>query len=493
MCGNENLFRIRKSSRGVKPYCQQCSNLSIIDSVDKVKQLESEISVKKDQFRQKSQQIKRSLLLKFIPDFQDLVMYHSIKSKSVYAQQMLDVGEFIEEIITQSSSLGKPIPNEELKALFTEFLGIKFLQMLKTNLKQDVMVFNSEEVEYYRYQYLRRVDGLGEFGIGPMSTIKQLLEESKGEVKLSKPRSQKRKDPFKLFINNDQETIAFYSGLYNIIQSDKDKIARLNLGWIHQLEIDVLALQKWRKDNFPHSQIQLSVKKTQESLQRSFGQLRGKDLYQNLFISPKRPQVFPYGVEIDGLVRIPHLWALHLEMIFLGESKGESKFQKYQNDLSLDFEKRCVPNKFKELGCEIIAGHKERRKGKTLFEVDHFALDPNNTLWVIESKSKGMHKRFFESYKSWSKQCRRYVDRPHKVLSFPQIVETIRQKLSVYQSQKIIPKTWKIREVKGLIVMQLPPFELEYKGIYLVWYREIDDFFDYISFSKIENSLREGK
>ena len=48
-------------------------------------------------------------------------MKHGLNSKSVYAQQMIDVAEFIEEVITSVSPSSKLVQDNSLISLFSDF------------------------------------------------------------------------------------------------------------------------------------------------------------------------------------------------------------------------------------------------------------------------------------------------------------------------------------------------------------------------------------
>jgi len=247
--------------------------------------------------------------------------------------------------------------------------------------------------------------------------------------------------------------------------------------WLKEFQINVKKLREWRLKTFPNLNTTISVSKVKQSLEKLMDGADYIKVYRNLFSSASRPQIYPYGIEVEGFVRVPPFWAMFVDLLYYTELEGSIKLKKIEKRRTQEFEKVTVPRAFTDLGFEEVSGQKEIKNGNIIFEIDSYVWDRLDTLWVVESKSKSLHKRFMESYDSWFNLCREWVERPKRRLSYPQVIEIVCQNYKNYQKRGILPKNWEIKEVKGLIVSQIPPFEEEYLGIAILWYKELAEFF----------------
>lgn len=261
------------------------------------------------------------------------------------------------------------------------------------------------------------------------------------------------------------------------MQLRRNEIEKMNLSWVRKNKLDVRKLRKWRLKSVNSPDTQISIRTVKRALKKISKKTRYNEIYDNLFSSISRPNFYPYGIEIDGLVRIPPFWAMYADLIYFTEIEGATKLKKLEKIKTTEFERNTVPDIFKELGFDVVPGHKEIENGQILFEIDSFCWDKVDTLWVIESKSKNLHRRFMESYNSWLHLCREWVERPKRRFSYPQVIELIKERYKSYQKRGIIPKDWNIKRIKGMVVSQIPPFEEIHLGISILWYKEIHAYF----------------
>lgn len=480
-CDSQNLFKwFRPPQEDIKPICVNCTNIKLLSSSKEILRIDNELSVLEYQFRGNLRRYKQSQLLKYILQTQEYIGKEAKEKTSFRINMILKIRNFIEEVFKHSDPDGVILDSSRFLEFWDNFVLIDGLRFLRSNLYHQIVFLDSDRNEYYKYNYLRRMDGMGEFGVGRSSQIQRYLEVF-GDLydkELEKAiNSSDKRTIIQVAEDKEIDEVEFISALYCGIQNYREHIVELNLPWVSQLDIKIKKLQKWRENEFYSVNTRLNVGDTKKSLSRVFGTEIGDIIYRNLISSSSRPMILPYGIEIEGVVCISPEWAYILELLFFAEANGEEIFQKVQEKKSDDFEKHIVREIFRRRGLKTHPGHEEKKNGNVIFEIDIYALDTQGTLWIVETKSQKLYKRFMESYLSWEKKCRNFIDKPDKNMSYSDIVKIISKKTPDYQQKHILPDDWEINDVRGLIVSQLPPFEEKYKGIYLIWYRELDNFF----------------
>lgn len=475
-CNTELIYtKGRKTTK--EKHCINCDKIVLITKELKITELEKEIQFLTQTLETDFESFKRKTILEYNLQFMDHLAKDFITKYSVTFHLMLDFLEFLEKSFKHSKSYSEGGDFKKYNELWQKYIEIKNLESLKNDLLHDIVFLGIDNTKYYSYKYLRRIDGLGEFGIGPKSSINKLLTDYSGEYQKEVKESPNiNKDIFQSFQEDNPLAIEFFSAFYFSMQLTKANIEKLNLKWLKKHHINASELREWKLATFPTINTRISIPKTKMSLQKRFGSAY-IDIYESLFSSVSRPKSFPYGIEIEGIARVSPIWAMFGDFLHFTELDGSIKLKKSIKEKGKDFEKGTTPEAFRKLGFEVVAGQKETENGNTIFEIDSYVWDKKDTLWVVESKSKALHKRFMESYDSWTKLCREWVERPKRKLSYPQILKIIQKNNINYQQNGIIPQRWVIQKVKGLIVSQIPPFEEEYQGIAILWYRELEEFF----------------
>lgn len=478
-CNNLNWFKYNRSTQGISSSCLKCQEIAIKDANDAIKEFQKKI-------------------LKYENSIADI-----LESKSVIAQKdnlFFCIENLMKTIFNQGHA---PFDQfRKMKCLFnSNFLYSKgnddkiskneFLNFFKAvhqieickenirNIEKESMKVDTKGESYYSYGYCRLIDSLGEMGIGTRKDVQNKIEElysnslnSQFESELGTSTSL-----LDLYLNEDHYILEFYSGFYYALQMYKDERDFLNLYWIRDIDLNASNLKKWRSDIFKEYPNGISTLHVKNSLKNEFGAEKASIILENLVLSESNIRPFIYMVEFKEEVFLMPIWAAWIEVFLQAEKDGDEVFKNWNEDKANHFEKEIIPNKFKEEGFLVGSGFKVLNPDGTMkYQYDSVVLSPSKTLWIVEAKHLKLKRRQMDRFNSWKKECENYIDIPKKTFSFLDKVRYIKKNLDLLRNIGQIPSDWKINQIKGVVVTNLPPIEEEYKGIPIIWYRELDIF-----------------
>lgn len=344
------------------------------------------------------------------------------------------------------------------------------------NIQKEAMKVDTQGGLYYSYGYCRLQDALREFGMGTRSEVQKKINQLSYDYHPSSLESKKgeKKSLLDQYLERDSDFLELYSSFYYSLQLYQDHRTSLNLSWIKSINVAITDLKTWRCTQFGNTRKGIPKKQFFANLQKKFGN-DASILYKNLVMSQNNVQPFPYMIEFDNVVYVNHTWAAWMEIVFQAEIDGDTVFQEWYRKFTKEFETKIVPNHFKNKGFQVGSRFEVKNPdGTKKYEYDVVTLDSSQTLWVIEAKCPQLKRRQMDRFPSWKEECIDYIEIPDKPYSFFDKVNYIKDNLKQLQSQRRIPGDWEINQVRGIVVTKLPPIEESYKGMPIIWYRELD-------------------
>ncbi len=210
-------------------------------------------------------------------------------------------------------------------------------------------------------------------------------------------------------------------------------------------------------------------------LKYKFRKLDQDTLYHDLVFSHTNRNIFPFFLEIDGLIYISVFFS-HIIRLFYYPFYYESFFKKENDKLSRAFEQDVVPNSLADSGFKV----KTDLKKKNSFQIDAISWK-HNILYVIEVKIWDIkpyfeHKRIHDYRK---RDLEGVVDGKKytfkKGILKAKDIPSLKTKIQFVENniQKLCPDYKAIDRIEGLIITKSYPPINTYNGVKIISYCEI--------------------
>lgn len=478
-CNDLNWFKYNRSTQGITPYCLKCRNIVIKDANDAIKEFQNKIF--------KSENIIADILKSKSTVAQKDNLFFCIENlmKTIFNEGHTPFDMFRKMKCLFNSNFLYSKGNDDIISIyeFSDFFNaVHQIEICKENIRnieKGSMIVDTKGEFYYSYGYCRLKDSLGEMGIGTGKDVRNKKEELYSNSLNSQFESESGNATslLDLYLNQDHYMLEFYSAFYYALQMYKDERYFLNLYWVRDIDLNPSKLKGWRSNIFKGYPSGISTLHVQESLENEFGAEIASIIFENLVLSKSNTKPFLYMVEFKEDIFLMPIWAAWIEVFLQAEKDGDEVFKRWNENKTNKFEKTIVPDKFKEEGFLVGNGFKVLNPDGTIkYEYDSVVLSPSKTLWIVEAKHLKLKRRQMDRFNSWKKECENYIDMPKKTFSFLDKVRYIKENLDLLRSIGKIPSDWKINQIKGVVVTNLPPIEEVYKGIPIIWYRELDIF-----------------
>ena len=210
-------------------------------------------------------------------------------------------------------------------------------------------------------------------------------------------------------------------------------------------------------------------------LKYRFGKIDQDKLYYDLVFSPTNRNIFPFFLEIDGLIYIS-VFLSHIIRLFYYPFYYEKLFEKENDKLARAFERDIVPNLLIDNGFKVRTDIKK----KNSIQIDAISWK-NNILYVIEVKIWDIkpyfeHKRIHDYRKRDLEGVidgKKYTFK--KGVLEAKDIPSLKSKIQFVENniQKLCPDYEAIDKVEGLIITKSYPPIVTYEGVKIVSYLEI--------------------